>query len=128
MTTVYINPFQHSDVFHIQTGYLFCRSKQITGFYMKCSTIIKSVKCNKRLKWVKLLNTINASVEFVWICCSLRWMVFHWKWLRKIYELWNKLQFFLFEGWFFRKLMTATWKNSWILSFQDKFVNCIFLL
>ena len=30
-----INPFQSSVVFHIETSHLFCRAKQMTGFYMK---------------------------------------------------------------------------------------------
>ena len=32
---LYVNPFQPSDAFHIETSHLFCRAKQTTGFYMK---------------------------------------------------------------------------------------------
>ena len=32
------NPFQPSVAFHVETSYLFCCAKQVTGFYMKCST------------------------------------------------------------------------------------------
>ena len=42
------NPFQSSVLFHIETSDIFCIAKQMTGFYMKCST---------RLKWVN--NTEN---------------------------------------------------------------------
>ena len=38
----YFNQFQSSMEFHIETSYLFCRTKQMTGFYMKRSA---------RLKW-----------------------------------------------------------------------------
>ena len=37
------NPFQPSVLFHVETSHLLCIAKQMTGFYMKCST---------RLKWV----------------------------------------------------------------------------
>ena len=32
-----VNPFHSSVPFHIETSHLFCRSKQMTGFYMKCN-------------------------------------------------------------------------------------------
>ena len=37
------NPFQLSIVFHIETSHLFCRAKQMIGFYIKGIS---------RLKWV----------------------------------------------------------------------------
>lgn len=43
-------------VFHIETGHLFGRAKQVTDFYMKRST---------GLKWVKLVKRV-VYVEFVW--------------------------------------------------------------
>ena len=33
-----LNPFQFSVTFHIETSHLFCRAKQMTGFYMKHNT------------------------------------------------------------------------------------------
>lgn len=42
-------------VFHIETGHLFGRAKQVTDFYMKRST---------GLKWVKLVKRV-VYVEFV---------------------------------------------------------------
>ena len=39
----HVNPFQPSVAFHIETSHLFCRAKQITGFYMKCNTGLKWV-------------------------------------------------------------------------------------
>ena len=39
-----LNPFQPSVAVHIKTSHLFCRSKQMTGFYMKCNTGLKGVK------------------------------------------------------------------------------------
>ena len=44
----FINPFQPSVVFHIETSHLLFRAKQMTGFYMKRNT---------RLKWVKDFRT-----------------------------------------------------------------------
>ena len=32
----YVNQFQSSDAFHIETSQLICNANQITGFYMKC--------------------------------------------------------------------------------------------
>ena len=39
-----INPFQSSVVFHVETSHLFCRAKQMTGFYMKRNTGLECVK------------------------------------------------------------------------------------
>ena len=39
-------PFQPSVAFHIETGHLFCRSNQMTGFHMKCNTKYFSVYAN----------------------------------------------------------------------------------
>ena len=39
-----LNPFQPSVAVYIKTSHLFCRSKQIIGFYMKCYTGLKRVK------------------------------------------------------------------------------------
>ena len=39
-----VEPFQLSIVFHIETSPLFCRVKQMTGFYMKRNTGLKLVK------------------------------------------------------------------------------------
>ena len=40
----WINPFQPSATFHIETSNLFCSSKQMTGFYMKRNTGLTRVK------------------------------------------------------------------------------------
>ena len=37
------NPFQPSVAFHVETSHLFSRAKQMTGFYIKCSTGLKCV-------------------------------------------------------------------------------------
>ena len=34
----FINPFQPSFAFHIETTYLVCFAKQMTGFYMEFNT------------------------------------------------------------------------------------------
>ena len=39
-----ISPFQPNVMFHIETSHLFCRAKQMTGFYMKRNTRQKFVK------------------------------------------------------------------------------------
>ena len=41
---VRIYPFQTSVAFHIETSRLFCRAKQMIGFYMKRNTELKRVK------------------------------------------------------------------------------------
>ena len=41
---IFINPFQPSVAFHIETSRLFCSAKQMTGSYMKCNTGLKWVK------------------------------------------------------------------------------------
>ena len=38
-----VNPFQPSVVFHIEISHLFCKAKQVTGFYIKCNTGLKWV-------------------------------------------------------------------------------------
>ena len=40
-------PFQPSVTFHTETSPLFCRAKQMTGFYMKRNTGPKWVKLSK---------------------------------------------------------------------------------
>ena len=44
-------PISASVAFHIKTSQLICTANQLTGFYMKCNT---------RLKWVKL--------DLGWLC------------------------------------------------------------
>ena len=39
-----INPFQLSDVSHIETSHLIYTANQMTGFYMKCNTDLRWVK------------------------------------------------------------------------------------
>ena len=41
--TTCFNLFQPRVVFHIETSHLFCRAKQLTGFYMKSNTRLKRV-------------------------------------------------------------------------------------
>ena len=48
-----LNQFQPSVAFHIETSHLFCRAKQMTGFYMKRNT---------GLKWV---NSFQANACFL---------------------------------------------------------------
>ena len=47
---VKLNPFQPSVAVHIETRYLFCCAKQVTGFYIKCNIRLKWVKVDKRSK------------------------------------------------------------------------------
>ena len=42
-----ITPVLPNVLYHIESSYFFCRSKQMTGFYMKCNTGIKWVKRTK---------------------------------------------------------------------------------
>ena len=51
-----INPFQPSFVFQIETSHLFCRAKQMTGFYMKRNT---------GLKWIKQTSFENQLVNII---------------------------------------------------------------
>ena len=51
--TKWVNPFQPSVAFHMETSYLFCRAKQMNGFYMKHNTGLKRVKHNF-VVWVGL--------------------------------------------------------------------------
>ena len=37
----WLNPFQSSVAFRIETSYLICNENQMTGFYMKCNTGVK---------------------------------------------------------------------------------------
>ena len=37
-TISHFDPFQPSVSFHTETSHLFCVTKQMTGFYMKCNT------------------------------------------------------------------------------------------
>ena len=39
----WFKPFQSSVAFHIETSQLFCRAKQMTGFYMKRKTGLESI-------------------------------------------------------------------------------------
>ena len=54
---VLLNPFQSSVTFHIETGHLFFRPNEITDFYVKCNTRLKSVKKNE--KWNAKLKMGN---------------------------------------------------------------------
>ena len=47
----WINPFQLSVAFYIETGHLICRAKQITVVYMKRNTGLEWVK---KLAWEKV--------------------------------------------------------------------------
>ena len=38
---IYLNLFQPSVAFYIETSHLFCSAKEMTGFYMKCNTGLK---------------------------------------------------------------------------------------
>ena len=54
------NPFHSSVTFHIGTSHLFCRIKQMTGFFTKCNT---------ELKWVSLYISLREKYrysEFFW--------------------------------------------------------------
>ena len=44
---LFVQPFQPSVAFHIETSHLFCSAKQMTGFYMKHNT---------GLKWANRVN------------------------------------------------------------------------
>ena len=48
VVSIYFNPFQPSVAFHIETSHLFCKAKQVTGFYMKHNT---------GMKWVNLCDS-----------------------------------------------------------------------
>ena len=50
----YVNPYRPSVVFHIETSHLFCRAKEMTGFY---------IKHNTGLKWVKLWQSWNTRAK-----------------------------------------------------------------
>ena len=38
-----VNPFHSSVAFHVEASHLFCRAKQVIGFYMKRNTGLKWV-------------------------------------------------------------------------------------
>ena len=59
------NPFQPSVEFHIETSHLFCRAKQMTGFYMKHKNGLKWAK-NKTL----LVRTGRNSFRWPKSLCS----------------------------------------------------------
>ena len=46
------NPFQPSVAFHIETSHLFCRAKEMTGYYIKRNTGLKWVNVNGLLNWL----------------------------------------------------------------------------
>ena len=37
----WVNPFQPSVAFHIETSHLICNANQMTGFYIECNTGLK---------------------------------------------------------------------------------------
>ena len=47
-----VNPFQPSVMFHIETSHLFCRAKQMSGFYMKRNT---------GLKWADVIKMLPSN-------------------------------------------------------------------
>ena len=55
----YINPFLPSVALHIETNHLFCRAKQMPGFHMEQSNL---------LKWV---NPFQANVSFPYLLKTL---------------------------------------------------------
>ena len=54
-----IIPLNSPVLFHIKTSYWFCRTKQMTGFYMKRNT---------RLKWVKIKSSTKFYFPFSFTC------------------------------------------------------------
>ena len=58
------NPFQPNVVFHIETSQLFCRAKQLTGFYMKRNTALFY-----RLNLVNIALLNYQLVPFEFSCC-----------------------------------------------------------
>ena len=40
---LFVNPFQPSVRFHIETSHLICTANQMTGFYIVCNTGLKWV-------------------------------------------------------------------------------------
>ena len=47
------NLFQPSVAFYIETSHLFCKAKQMTGFYMKRNT---------GMKWVKIMSHLQDKI------------------------------------------------------------------
>ena len=68
--------FQPSIVFHIGTNHLICPENQMTGFYMKCNIGLKQVNGNfDRLKWIRLILTLNLQKYATSDNALWRWMV-----------------------------------------------------
>ena len=42
--------------FDVETSHLFCRARQMTGFY---------IKCNTGMKWVKWVYKLNALIWYL---------------------------------------------------------------
>ena len=90
------NPFQPSVEFHIETSHLFCRAKQMTGFYMKHKNGLKWVK-NKTLlvrtgrnsfRWPKSLYSQENIFSDHKIVLSPSWPV-HFRKLRYHKTFWG---------------------------------------
>ena len=58
-----INPFQPNVLFHIETSHLFCRLKQMTGFYMKRNTGLKYVNF-EHIQQIKPLFLLTLTFYF----------------------------------------------------------------
>ena len=68
---VFLSPFHPSITFHIETSHLFCRGKQITGFYMECNTGLKCVKPLVRIISSKIFNRRYIGYKFFQV--TLKW-------------------------------------------------------
>ena len=59
-----VNSFQPSVAFHIETSHLFCRAKQVTGFYMIRSTGLKWVKLGCAVIFIKYLVSVMPLIHY----------------------------------------------------------------
>ena len=60
-----INPFQLSVAFHIEICHLICTANQMTGFYVKCKTVLKWVNLSVPFKaniWVKVFKNDPSKI------------------------------------------------------------------
>ena len=58
-----INSFQLSDAFHTETCHLFCRAKQMTGFYMKHNTGAEMAKNITKSKYqLAIPHTVDLAI------------------------------------------------------------------
>ena len=75
-----LNPLQPNIAIHIETSHLFCKAKQMTGFYMKCNTGLNLVNHLKGYRKVLVEMYISSHTTKIVILYRMQFFI----WVTKV--------------------------------------------